>query len=766
VLVLAQAIFVGGYAQNLDADGPLAEITVTARRLAEPNWPVPLAVTTVTAAEIESAGIRNIEDLTHSVPGLAYSYARGQGGVPVLRGTSALITGQNQNNVATVVDGLYVSNPFAIDASMLDLEEIEVLRGPQNALVGRNAFAGAILYQSAQPTATLNLGAQVAAGSDRFSRESAFVSGPLADSLGGRMAAMHETFDGSIRNSADPHHNLGGEDKAALTGTLLWQPNDGTRVELSAQWYEDDRDATSRFGFGDVPPLLNCGLDASSGTYINYCGEVPAPAAVDISPDARGLSRRTVVSRLELEQRWTSVTVTSLTGFIRTRLNNPPDDWDLSSAGELIPVALRSAPDVVTRLQRANVYYTGFAFDDDEWSEELRVSGGTAAWQWLAGAYWANNSSFTHVGFSADARGLGADEIFISPWPSTLTPLVVVPFGDISGRNQIRSAFATLSHALSSSFKVSADLRWNSERIFSQTTFHGESPDDALSDRWSFLTPRLTLEYKSRLRNFIAYASAAEGARSGGFNDSTIPAETRYDAETNWTLELGVRTGSAEGRTYATAALYWMDWSDMQLTGSSLDPKFPFPVTRNVDGVTVTGVELSVNAHPVAWIDLALRYAYADARFKPDTIDLGIANTCTPDICRLIAAPPSGMLVPDVGGNQLPGAPRQSAAFNVTFHASLASSLGWYLRLGYYAAGREFTNTDNLNWLRSQRLPSARMGVLGRNWEFALWGRDLTGTLRNGFATAVSVSPFSVSPFVGDRANGSNWGASLLYHLP
>ena len=141
--------------------------------------------------------------------------------MPVLRGTSALGTGQNQNNVATLIDGLYISNPFAIDASMLDLEEVDVLRGPQNALVGRNAFAGAVLYQPAQPTASLRMGAQVEEGRDRYSRESAFVSGPLTNSLGGRVAAMHETFDGTIRNHADAQHNLGGGDKVAVSGTLI-----------------------------------------------------------------------------------------------------------------------------------------------------------------------------------------------------------------------------------------------------------------------------------------------------------------------------------------------------------------------------------------------------------------------------------------------------------------------------------------------------------------------------------------------------------------
>ncbi len=104
---------------------------------------------------------------------------------------------------------------------MLDLANVVVLRGPQNALIGRNAFAGAISYESAQPSRTREVGAQADFGSDSFYRQSLYASGAIGGAFEGRVAAMHKTFDGTINNAASPQNRLGGGKQSALTGTLV-----------------------------------------------------------------------------------------------------------------------------------------------------------------------------------------------------------------------------------------------------------------------------------------------------------------------------------------------------------------------------------------------------------------------------------------------------------------------------------------------------------------------------------------------------------------
>ena len=158
-----------------------------------------------------------------------------------------------------------------------------------------------------------------------------------------------------------------------------------------------------------------------------------------------------MLGRLELEQRWSFVTMTSLTAFVQTRVNDGPDDWDLSSSGELLPVALASAPNVI-RYQLANVYFSGFPLDDHEWSEELRLSGGYGKLQWLGGLYWADNHSLTHVGFAADGRDLAPGEFFVTDVATTNTPLTLVPYGRDAGTNRFGAVFGSLSYAVSASW--------------------------------------------------------------------------------------------------------------------------------------------------------------------------------------------------------------------------------------------------------------------------------------------------------------------------
>ena len=179
----------------------------------------------------------------------------------------------------------------------------------------------------------------ITVGGNGLLRESVVASGPLIGLLAGRLAAAYETFDGTIRNAADPDHNLGGWRQSAVSGSLQWEAGQWSAL-LSGYWYRRQRDATARFSIGDKPPYLNCGLDPDTGKYINYCGPFPAPEHVDISPDARGQESNTYLGRLEFEWRWRALTFTSLTGFIDSGFNNAPDDADLSSTGELVPVSL------------------------------------------------------------------------------------------------------------------------------------------------------------------------------------------------------------------------------------------------------------------------------------------------------------------------------------------------------------------------------------------------------------------------------------------
>jgi len=496
---------------------------------------------------------------------------------------------------------------------------------------------------------------------------------------------------------------------------------------------------------------------------------VPGRSSVDISPDARGLTTDTFIGKLQLEIPIGDLQLTSVTAYVSTYNDTPPDDWDLSSTGQLLPVVKISAPDVVIRYQRANEYFSGFPTNDREWSQELRLASRQTRVRWLLGATYSTNSSFYHSGSSTDISGLAADEMFLLPPPSdqTITPLNLIRAFEGRGTHRITAAFGSLGTSFSR-FELQGELRYSRDRWDGETLLAyvpvNEPPQNA---EWEFWTPRLTIEYHKSADELV-YVSAAKGARSGGFNDPappSVPSEAQFQAEENWTYEAGMKSRLAAGHVQLSAALYYTDWSNMQMQGLSSDPSFQYPVIRNLGGSIVSGAEVAVEAQPAAWLDLGLAYAYADARFRGGVIDLGVLANCSPTICNMVPGTATNPLVPDVGGNHLPSAPRNALALTATLHGRWDGDRRWYVRTGFDVTERQFVTSDNLNWLGARHLLSAGAGIAGQGFEFSLWGRNL---LKQHYVVNAGFSPltsFGDSTRVGDSANGRRFGASVTYHF-
>jgi len=730
---------------------PLAasdEILITARHANEPVWSVPLSMALITGDDLRRSGIQNLDDLALAVPGLAAVYRRGAGQVPVIRGMAST-TQLGKNSVATLYGGVYIANAFTVDMNLLDIEQIEVLRGPQNPLVGRDAFAGALLYQPARPTDQPLARGLAELGSDGFMQAAAIASGPLRENITGRLAVSWLGFDGTIPNRAAPQHNLGGNREFALSATLQWQSKGALSAMLSGLWFETQRDATARFAL--TSQKFNCGRDAT-GSFVNYCGEFPAPRTLDISPDAQGLNTQTALARLELSWHWSRATLESLTGYVNSHSDNAPDDWDLSSAGEPVPVAKASAPDEVIRLQRANIYYGGSPIDDDELSEQLQLSGHTARLQWLIGAYGARNQSRNHEAYATDARGLAPDEVFSGPYNGTLTPLETIPAYENSVRSTFYSGYGSLAYAASGPLGASAQLRWSREQDVDLTAGNQRAA-------WSIWTPRFTVSYRVAPQT-QAYLSAARGARSGGFNDLSISSESQFGPEINWTYEAGIKAGSSR-RVQATAAVYYVDWSNLQVTSPANSPNNPQLIVRNAGSALVRGAEFAIEADPAHWVHFAVAYAYANARMRAGSTDLGLAHACTPEICQMVPVPGWPDLVPDVSGKQLPNAPRNAASLSAIFHGIAWQRGQWSWEIGVDLLSREYTDTTNLNWIASRHVWNTRLGLSTPRWEAALWGRNLTPHSYDSFSNFEGTDV----QYVIDRMNSGYVGATVLYRL-
>jgi iron complex outermembrane receptor protein len=333
-----------------------------------------------------------------------------------------------------------------------------------------------------------------------------------------------------------------------------------------------------------------------------------------------------------------------------------------------------------------------------------------------------------------------------------MTPSSTLPYAQLSRHDAFLAAFGSLSYDITPALEASAQLRWNEQRTY--------FPDYGLSATWVLFTPRLTLAYRLP-RGARAYASAARGARGGGYARLPDPVEGQ-STEDNWTYELGLKVTDDTLPVQATVAVFLTDWSHMPLLQPSADPTYFEAVTRYLGSTRVTGLELDFDARPTRWSELHIGYAHTDARFRAGSVDLGISDTCTPQICHMVPAPQPGELVPDVGGNRLPAAPLDAGSVNVVLHGNLSAALRWNLEVGLDVIGREYVRTDNLNWIPARCLPNARFAVAGTRWEAALWGRYLSD---QNYLEYAAWNPF-FGNFQVDRANGARWGLSLLYHTP
>ena len=245
VLAAALALPLAGIAQERNAEpAALDEVVVTARKREESLQDIPLVVNAITAEQIERSTIQGLGDIALRTPGLNYEgyVSSGLSGGLVLRGlTNTQLTNRTQN-VAVFYDGVYLPNQAMFDLGLADIERVEILKGPQSALYGRNAFAGAVNYISRKPSSEWRGDATVTVGSDERRDYSAFVSGPLAgENVLVKLSYGRSEFDGTIRNnhpgagagvSPGNKGNVGGYDNESYSAGLTLRPSETLEINL------------------------------------------------------------------------------------------------------------------------------------------------------------------------------------------------------------------------------------------------------------------------------------------------------------------------------------------------------------------------------------------------------------------------------------------------------------------------------------------------------------------------------------------------------
>lgn len=533
-----------GHAQAIDAPaddaGSVAadnadsgEIVVTARLREENARDVPFALTVLDAAALEARRIDDTQSLFRQVPGLSLtSFDDGRFAYFQLRGIGPLsqAISPDDGSVVTYVDG--VPQPvYASEFAYVDLERIEVLRGPQGTLFGRNSQGGAINVITRKPGDTVEGSVRLEIGEDDYGLAQASISGPLeAERLAAGITARISTVDGFIRNVAPGGGDLGDRDTYAGRGTLVFTPSGdgGPRLTLTAS---ADRQASQPFFYvlRDQPRRV-VELDPENKTRRTAFG--------------LSLTSEFSFNRVEL------TAVTALNGF-NYRLFT--DDTDGLIYGPLFGGLPSSA------------FLPPISFSD--WDErerrfyqELRLS--SAAGEQVA---WAAGAAYFHSDFDVRLDNRSAFSPFLN--------------GDRDATQKIKSyaAFGELTAPLGSPrLKGTVGLRYTRDEKSLRATFQGigfPGTVDSFAERdtanFDLLTGRAALNWAAT-DTVNVYATVGRGAKSGGFPRFTLSAalgaaSRSYAESTSWTYEVGIKTRLFGGRGRLDIAGFYNDVADEQL---------------------------------------------------------------------------------------------------------------------------------------------------------------------------------------------------------
>jgi len=538
----------------------LEEITVTAQRRAESLQTTPVSVTALTRKALEDRQIESTLDVAAQVPNLRIEpvTALPNAARVFLRGV-----GEDQSTPTTdsaigfYVDGVYYSRVQGAIFDFSDVERIEVLRGPQGTLYGRNTSGGAVKIITSDPTDVLAGSIDVTAGSYDRRQFRGMVGGPLAETLKGSLSVLKHERDGTVEN-VTLGRDVNSRDTTAARGKLVWSPTDELEFKLAADWSED---------------LADVGVGASA------FGGYPAD-----------LFRTTANG--------------DPSGYLRTRGAALTGAW---TSGALVLSSITAWRDLRNRGvfdndgEARTILHFAFDTEQSQLSQELTLAGDWSRTKVIVGAYW----------FTEDIRH---DTInYSGSRPNPAAPVTALP--DLTDQDTDSYAvFGQASFAVTDALTLTAGARYTWDEKDFDDRYPTLGRRFVVHKKWTAFTPRLAADYKLADGVFL-FSSWSEGYKAGGFNRSSTPvtALTPYDEEEVSTIEAGVKTELFDRRLRANVTYFYNDYSDLQL--SAFDPVTNVGRRFNAAAATTKGLELELSAAPVAGLSAYATVGYLDARY-------------------------------------------------------------------------------------------------------------------------------------------------------
>ncbi|WP_026046532.1 TonB-dependent receptor [Sphingomonas sp. PAMC 26621] len=676
VLISTAAFIIGGASPAAARDASTApaaatsddsEIIVTARRRDEDLQTVPLAVSVVGGTLIDRSYTVNTQQLSLLVPSLTYSSANPRNTAFTIRGLGSSIVAVSQANdglepgVGFYVDQVYHARPATAAFDFSDIERIEVLRGPQGTLFGKNTTAGAINIVTRAPTFTAEASEELSVGSYNFVQAKASASGPLVgDTLAFRVSGLVTRRDGTIRNVATGARQ-NGIGNQAIRGQLLFRPTTDFSLRLTADFTNFESECCTqvylRVGQSLRPgarqyPALSAGLNYAPPSTNPYDRKTDIDAPLGVTTNEGGVS---AIADWNLG----FGTLTSVSAW---RFWN----WDAANDRDYTGVPIQLIQHIPSR--------------QDQFSQELRLaSNGDHPLGYVAGLYVFDQKI---VGRPNSVYGSQAAYWLIGPTTGTGASTVRVPTNLLDGygtdgstrlKQDSYAAFAELNYKILPRITLTGGLRYTYEvkdGTYATYVFGGlQTTNTALlnaklgvlrpqsydaHDDESNLSGRANIAWQMTDR-VLAYGSYARGFKSGGINLSGLPLDAQNQAvlttalirpERNQTYEVGLKSQLFDRRLTVNLASYLTDVRDFQATLVDSSQTVALRgYLSNIPKVTVKGVEADVTAQVTRTLQLRANMAYANGRYSnypagPCPLEL---QTNATTACNLTGRPLAGL---------------------------------------------------------------------------------------------------------------------------
>ena len=750
--VLAQA---ASPAPAVEDRSKVEVIIVTARKTSETLIAAPVAVTAVSAADISRLNVQSIDDLARFTPGLSFSKAFGRAtDRPVVRGAASILAGTQpgvEAGAAYFVDGIYYQGDIS-SIDMTDVQRVEVIKGPQSALYGRNTYSGAINFINKSPGTSFRAGATVSVAEHGEQSININIGGPITDRLSGSLSARGYKFDGEFANSAAPGETLGKETTQSIAGVLEFRPFDSLTLRGRLVAAKDD-DGPRAFGFqssnfnncypgyrsnayrgnpittNNNPNQWFCGVIKDTGVYnqnTGAAGSTFAPASPFLGVE-RDLLFGSLMADIDLPN---AMSAKVLFGYRNERLKTGSDS-DFQNG--------RSFPQGGTEAAPASNSLFGSAgyTDSDDYSVEAKlISDPEKRMRWLIGVY----------GYQLSQNGY--DLNFASPANSSTGTLLTY-----SSLNKTANfaVFGRVSYDLTKTLLLDIEARQATESRLTQNftnTAQGSRNGFSYNDIRSFdsFTPRVTLSWKPS-EDMTIYGIYSQGTKPGGLNGALGLANgyPTFEPEESTNYEIGAKARLFGGRGTVAVSAYRTDAKSMQLTTAvagaggvltsivtnqgngeinGIEGEFRFRITENL-GIGLTASHL--NAEFTQGCD-EFQYTLTSGGFQ-------IGTTCetTRRPIPETVAQPSGTFLPNPGasgsivGQKVPLVPANQASFNIDYSRPVGSN-----GLEIFASGdvsyesTKYVQVHGLAETGDTTLVGGRFGLKNSHWKLSVWGKNLT----------------------------------------